>query len=468
MAYDDEDSIGLLDETEEEARKRNGLTGGMYDSGHPRVPADTSVTPGLATAKAEAVPPSITGPSESSLPATSITAGPLESSRQPSAPLGPAGQREHDLLGQGPPQYHGAKKVLDILGRATAPGRVIEQGTGLGTLGYESRLGQASHSADLEQKQAKAPLDLAYEESRTSEQKAKAEQEQAKAKALANPPQKPENLQQEYADAVTAVQRAGGDPSKDEKVQQLADAITSLQKQTPQKPDTATQEDQRYEDITARTHLGKPVSPEEKAWAGAYAQRKTLGPALTSAAADTRQQRTFTQQERMFQLHQQALSAPTKSMIEAAPTIEGLAARIDPLLDSLDSELGPGSGRWSEFWAGKIGTKNPEYTKLRTDVSLLQTALMRMHVGARGGQEMLVHFKDIIDQGKQDPDNMRAALSEIRQYAHELKQKGIAGGMSPAVLNSGEGGGGTETQIHNGFEYTKGADGLWHKGKKAQ
>lgn len=69
--------------------------------------------------------------------------------------------------------------------------------------------------------------------------------------------------------------------------------------------------------------------------------------------------------------------------------------------------------------AGKVGAPNPEFTKLRTDVGLLTTKLMRMHVGARGGELMMQHFQNLIDSGKQSPENMRAALDEIDQYAKE-------------------------------------------------
>jgi hypothetical protein len=44
------------------------------------------------------------------------------------------------------------------------------------------------------------------------------------------------------------------------------------------KPDTSTQEDQRYERITSDLKLKKPVTPEDQAWAAAYEKRKTLAP----------------------------------------------------------------------------------------------------------------------------------------------------------------------------------------------
>lgn len=145
-----------------------------------------------------------------------------------------------------------------------------------------------------------------------------------------------------------------------------------------------------------------------------------------------KQARAAAQQEKMFEAHQEALTSQTKSMIESAPKVLALAQRIDPLIDKLKDDLGPAAGRWSEFWAGKVGASKPEYTKLRTDIGLLSTALMRMHVGARGGELMMQHFKDLIDQGKQSPENLKAALEEIVQYAHDVQSErpGAAGGKS--------------------------------------
>ena len=55
-----------------------------------------------------------------------------------------------------------------------------------------------------------------------------------------------------------------------------------------------------------------------------------------------------------------------------------------------------------------------------------------MHVGARGGAEMMNHFREIIDAGKQSPENMKAALEEISSYAQNVAGGGGAassGGM---------------------------------------
>jgi hypothetical protein len=73
---------------------------------------------------------------------------------------------------------------------------------------------------------------------------------------------------------------------------------------------------------------------------------------------------------------------------------------------------------------------DPAFTALRTNAALLQTALMRMHVGARGGELIMQHFKDLFDVGKQSAPNLKAALDEISHYADDVIADGRAHGMN--------------------------------------
>lgn len=118
------------------------------------------------------------------------------------------------------------------------------------------------------------------------------------------------------------------------------------------------------------------------------------------------------------------MTSSTRTMIEASPKVLQLADRVDGLIDSNYKQLGPAQGRWAEFMAGKVGSPNPQFTKLRTDVGLLTTLLMRMHVGARGGEYVMKHFQDMIDSGRQSPENLHAAISEIRSYAQDVQAEG--------------------------------------------
>lgn len=113
-------------------------------------------------------------------------------------------------------------------------------------------------------------------------------------------------------------------------------------------------------------------------------------------------------------------TAATRTMIEAAPHVTELADKVLGEIDQQQKSLGPAASRWNEFWTGKLGEPNPQFTQLRTDAGLLQTLLMRMHVGARGGGQIMEHFKDLINSGTQSPENLRAAIGEIKSYAADL------------------------------------------------
>jgi hypothetical protein len=140
---------------------------------------------------------------------------------------------------------------------------------------------------------------------------------------------------------------------------------------------------------------------------------------------------------------QDGLTSSTRTMIESAPGVISLVDRVSQLVDQQKKALGPAASRWNEFMAGNVGAPNPEFTKLRTDVGLLTTKLMRMHVGARGGTDIMKHFQDLIDTSKQDPENLKAALGEIRDYANEVEAEGK--GNQP---NSGGNGGAPPPGAH--------------------
>ena len=120
----------------------------------------------------------------------------------------------------------------------------------------------------------------------------------------------------------------------------------------------------------------------------------------------------------------------TKTMMEAAPKVKNLVNRIVPTLQALSRDLGPIGGRWNDFMTGKIGVENEEYNKLRVNVGLLTTLLMRMHVGARGSNVIMQKFDNLIGLGYQDPRNLLAAIGEIGVYADDVAAGAKSGGKS--------------------------------------
>lgn len=83
------------------------------------------------------------------------------------------------------------------------------------------------------------------------------------------------------------------------------------------------------------------------------------------------------------------------------------------------AELTAIGNRWNEFAAGSLGSGEKRYIALRTDSKLLSTALMQMHVGAKGSEFMMEHFGDLANAGKMDGATLTNALDAERDYAVE-------------------------------------------------
>jgi hypothetical protein len=135
-----------------------------------------------------------------------------------------------------------------------------------------------------------------------------------------------------------------------------------------------------------------------------------------------------------------AVTNTTRTMVETAPKVLDLVDRIKGQINDLDKSgaLGPGMSRWNEFWSGKVGTDNPQFRALMTNTTLLSTLLMRMHMGARGGQQIMQHFDQMIGAGHQSAANLRSSLDQIELYANDVK------GATPLPANYGTANTGTK------------------------
>jgi hypothetical protein len=82
-------------------------------------------------------------------------------------------------------------------------------------------------------------------------------------------------------------------------------------------------------------------------------------------------------------------------------------------------ELNAIAARWNEFATGTLGSGDPRYVALRTDTQLLSTALMQAHVGSRGSEAIMEHFKNMANAGKMNGETLRAAIATERRYVEE-------------------------------------------------
>lgn len=160
-------------------------------------------------------------------------------------------------------------------------------------------------------------------------------------------------------------------------------------------------------------------------WANYYKQK----------ALDAQNQRLAMQREGMdFREY-----GPTANIRTQGQMSSELLDHVGKIRDEISSlgaqgKLGPLSGRFNEFMAGKIGAGDPAFTELRTDLGLFQTALMKAHVGSRGSEMMMEHFKGLLDSGKMTPEALDAAMNSVTGY---LKTYVKGGQFVPPNRNAG-------------------------------
>lgn len=399
---------------------------GLPDS-QPALPAGGQ-PPAPSMAKAsDALPAGITLPAASSIPHEEPN---IPAPQMASPQLSDQGQHENELhrlqsTGSGLDQFSQRHHILgpiarigDIAGSVLFPG-VMQDIPGT-SLHHNQLMGQQEHAINRD-------IGQDQEEAKTGETQAHTNEQNAQAESLRNP--KPEKATKPEPIFDKAGNIAGFNTGTD----LLGPHNPAL---TPDMKDimgSAEQKDAKVSPPHVTYDAGIPVSVTSGDKTYDINDPKLppeLKPLVDSAnrahgqhiSEDSKKQAAaFAQQEHMHDEKQNDLTSSTKSMVEAAPGVLSLSARVRQLVDQQEKSLGPTASRWSEFMAGKVGAPNPEFTKLRTDVGLLTTKLMRMHVGARGGELMMQHFQNLIDSGKQSPENMRAALDEIDQYAKETQ-----------------------------------------------
>lgn len=302
-----------------------------------------------------------------------------------------------------------------------------EEAAGAGQIKDAAKTGlTAATTKEQEASASRAPSEIAQAEAATGKTNV-----EAKKLADAGP-----KLDEQYASAVENAISHGVDPATDPAVQRIGDAITSIQKQSGGAGKAPKVTYNQGIPVTVEDGAGNSFDIEDPNMPDTLkplALRAKASHIQSQAEGEAKQQRAFAQREKMFALQQNALTNATKTMVEASPKVIELSERIKGVINKDVDALGPLSSRWRELWAGKIGAEDKEFTKLRTDVGLLNTLLMRMHVGARGGVDIMHHFQDLLDSGKQDPGNMLAALEEIDSYAKDVRQQGESKGVHTSV-----------------------------------
>ena len=109
----------------------------------------------------------------------------------------------------------------------------------------------------------------------------------------------------------------------------------------------------------------------------------------------------------------------TNAMKTMKQTAQATLPEIDAALDETEKVkgmLGPVSGRWNDFWQGKVGAGDPAFAHYKDEVAFVSTAVTLAHARGRMSNELFEHFQQMFDAGKQDADNMKEALTVAKEW----------------------------------------------------
>lgn len=109
-------------------------------------------------------------------------------------------------------------------------------------------------------------------------------------------------------------------------------------------------------------------------------------------------------------------------------------------IDRLKDQIGPVSGRWNEFMQGHVGMDNPDMAGLRADLLMYSSAVALMHARGRLPENLREEFDRAINAPKQSPENLKAVISKIDQWASANMHS----------MGGGAGQGGDVTELERG------------------
>ncbi len=122
-----------------------------------------------------------------------------------------------------------------------------------------------------------------------------------------------------------------------------------------------------------------------------------------------------------------AVNTPTMTQRTAAGRAETVISMVPDVINeinSLSSEIGPIAGRWNDFMQGKVGMDNPKFAGLRTDFTMLATAVALAHAQGRLPENLREEFDHMINAPQQTPENIKAVLQHILPWMQKMQEQG--------------------------------------------
>jgi hypothetical protein len=393
----------------------------------------------------------------------------------------PAGQAAEALAAQGPPQLHGWRRALDTIAGATKIGSAVEQAGGWGSKGYDTKLGRAQEAAGVEESQIAAG-EKEREANATAEEKSSIAQKNEASIGTVPVTINGETYHVPQKDMEkligTGITTNSAEKRNENTVQGAADRQqTQLEATRP-----LLEARQKLAEAQAKlaTMKADPNSP-------IYARQAQMVELAQQRMALTQKEFEYnyepfdlTPQESAMLPHDeaggviplkspQAPTAQTRSRGQMAAVTAADFPKIYAQIDKLASKIGPGAGRWNEFWVNKAGIDDPDFANLDSTLDATASGLAITHFGARGGgQQYIAQMKKDLGEA-QSPADLKARLAawndKMAQYA---KAAGVrtGGGNNPPTKGGGEPE--RPANVPNGFVYNeKGPKGAgWYRPTK--
>jgi len=129
-------------------------------------------------------------------------------------------------------------------------------------------------------------------------------------------------------------------------------------------------------------------------------------------------------------------TAQQRTAAGRAETVVAMAPEVLSRIDALAPKLGPIEGRWNEFMQGKVGSDDPDFAALRSDLLMFSSGVALAHAQGRLPENLRLEFDHAINSPKQTPENLKATINAMLPWLQKMQQQGqpnpARGESSPA------------------------------------
>ena len=131
-----------------------------------------------------------------------------------------------------------------------------------------------------------------------------------------------------------------------------------------------------------------------------------------------------------------AVNTPTTQQRTAAgraETVVAMAPEVLSRIDALAPKMGPIAGRWNDFMQGKVGSDDPDFAALRSDLLMMSSAVALAHAQGRLPENLREEFDRAINAPKQTPQNLKATINAMLPWLQQMQHQGQPNQNAPTT-----------------------------------